>query len=69
MTATPARLRTKAAAEYLGGVPEDTLRYWRYAGTGPCSYRLGRRCYYDLADLDSWIAAQKVTTQRGGVNE
>jgi hypothetical protein len=64
----PARLRTKDAAEYLGGVSEDTLRYWRYAGTGPRSYRLGRRCYYDMADLNAWIAEQKSATQRGGVD-
>lgn len=31
MTATSVvRLGTKAAAEYLGGLPESTLRYWRY---------------------------------------
>lgn len=31
MTATSVvRLGTKAAAEYLGGLPESMLRYWRY---------------------------------------
>jgi DNA-binding transcriptional MerR regulator len=67
MTPSPGRLGTSDAAQYLGGVSEDTLRYWRYAGTGPRSYRLGRRCYYDVADLDAWIAEQKFATQRGGV--
>jgi DNA-binding transcriptional MerR regulator len=67
VTPSQARLGTKDAAQYLGGVSEDTLRYWRYAGIGPGSYRLGRRCYYDVADLDAWIAQQKATTQRGGV--
>lgn len=61
------RLSTRQAAEYLGGVPENTLRYWRYAGVGPRSYRLGRRCYYDIADLDRWIDQSKSATQRGGV--
>ncbi len=31
MTATPVvRLGTSRFAEYLGGLPESTLRYWRY---------------------------------------
>jgi hypothetical protein len=67
VTLSPARLGTKDAAQYLGGVSEDTMRYWRYAGTGPSSYRLGRRCYYDVADLDAWIGDQKVATLRGGL--
>jgi hypothetical protein len=62
MTATSAiRLGTKAAAEYLGGLPESTLRYWRYLGTGPRSYRLG------IADLDAWIDAEAAKTERGGL--
>jgi hypothetical protein len=61
------RLGTKAAAAYLGGISEDTLRYWRYERTGPRSYRLGRRCYYDVADLDAWVAEQKSVTAVGGV--
>lgn len=64
---TPTRLGTKDAAAYLGGLPEDTLRYWRYTGTGPRSYRLGRHIFYDVGDLDSWVAEQKDTTSRGGI--
>lgn len=60
------RLNAKGAADYLG-VPADTLRYWRYEGTGPTSYRLGRHTFYDVADLDEWVAEQKATTARGGV--
>ena len=67
MTATSVvRLGTKAAAEYLGGLPESTLRYWRYMGTGPRSYRLGRHTFYDIADLDAWIEAEAAKTERGG---
>jgi hypothetical protein len=67
VTPSPARLGTKDAALYLGSVSEDTLRYWRYAGTGPRSYRLGRRCYYDVVDLNAWIDEQKAATGRGGL--
>ena len=67
VTRSLSRLGTRDAAQYLGGLSEDTLRYWWYAGTGPRSYRLGRRCYYDVVDLDTWIAEQKAATERGGV--
>lgn len=48
LTEVAARLRT----------PVATLRYWRHLGTGPDSFRLGRRVMYRSADLDRWIAAQ-----------
>ncbi len=66
MTATSVvRLGTKAAADYLGGLPESTLRYWLYMGTGPRSYRLGRHMFYDIADLDAWLEAEAAKTERG----
>lgn len=63
---TAPRVNAKDAAEYLG-VSADTLRYWRYQGTGPRSYRLGRHTFYDVADLDAWVSEQKAATARGGV--
>lgn len=48
------------------GVPGATLRYFRYLGTGPRSYKLGRRIVYDLADVEAWVAAQKKATSAGG---
>jgi hypothetical protein len=62
----PIRLGPKDAAEYLSVSP-DTLRYWRYQGIGPRSYRLGRHTFYDVADLDEWVADQKAKTAVGGV--
>ena len=38
--------------------PKATLRYWRHLGTGPRSFRLGRRVLYRRADLRTWIDAQ-----------
>jgi DNA-binding transcriptional MerR regulator len=46
------------AAELLR-TPVATLRYWRHLGTGPRSFRLGRRVVYQLTDLEAWIAAQR----------
>jgi predicted DNA-binding transcriptional regulator AlpA len=41
------------------GVPLGTLRYWRWQGTGPASYKLGRRVVYDLAAVDAWLDEQR----------
>ena len=45
------------AAEVLRA-PVATLRYWRHLGTGPRSFRLGRRVVYRLADVHAWIETQ-----------
>ena len=45
------------AAELLRA-PMAALRYWRHLGTGPRSFRLGRRVVYRLADVRAWIEAQ-----------
>jgi excisionase family DNA binding protein len=38
--------------------PKTTLRYWRRLGTGPRSFRLGRRVLYRANDLHEWITAR-----------
>jgi hypothetical protein len=43
-----------------------TPRYWRHLGTGPRSFRLGRRVLYRRDDLRSWIDAQH---DGGGASE
>lgn len=48
------------ASAYLGGVPEGTLRQWRYLGKGPAYAKFGRHVRYSRADLDDYIAAQRV---------
>ncbi len=45
------------AAELLRA-PVATLRYWRHLGTGPRSFRLGRRVVYRRDDLQAWVDAQ-----------
>jgi hypothetical protein len=49
------KLLTIAEAADLVRAPIATLRYWRHLGTGPCSFRLGRRVLYRYADLILWI--------------
>ena len=50
-------LTFREAAELLRA-PVATLRYWRHLGTGPRSFRLGRRVLNRRADVRAWIEAQ-----------
>ena len=59
------QLSTAELSAYIG-TPVATLRWWRHEGRGPVSYRLGRRVLYSRADVDAWVAAQKLATARGG---
>ena len=53
----PELLTITEAADVLRA-PVATLRYWRHLGTGPNSFRLGRRVLYRRTDLRTWIDAQ-----------
>ena len=58
-TAEPTpELLTIAEAAQLLRAPVATLRYWRHLGTGPTSFRLGRRVLYRRDDLRAWIDTQ-----------
>jgi len=57
-------LSTREAAALLG-VPEATLRYWRYTNQGPRSFRVGRPVRYRRADVLAWLDAQIAATARG----
>jgi hypothetical protein len=35
-----------------------TLRYWRHLGTGPRSFRFGRRVLYRYSDVQMWVEEQ-----------
>jgi excisionase family DNA binding protein len=53
----PDLLTITEAAELLRA-PVTTLRYWRHLGTGPRSFRLGRRVLYRRDDLQAWVEEQ-----------
>jgi predicted DNA-binding transcriptional regulator AlpA len=48
---------TEEAAQIVR-LPAATLRYFRHAGKGPRSFRLGRRVVYKRSDLRAWIQEQ-----------
>lgn len=37
-------------------VPAETVRYWRHTGSGPKSFKVGRRVLYALEDVEAFIA-------------
>lgn len=39
-------------------VPEATLRYWRYLGTGPRGFRVGRSVRYWRTEVALWLEQQ-----------
>jgi DNA-binding transcriptional MerR regulator len=49
------QLLTITEAADLLRTPVATLRYWRHLGTGPRSFRLGRRVLYQHGDVIEWI--------------
>jgi predicted DNA-binding transcriptional regulator AlpA len=49
-------LLTTAEVAVITRAPASTVRYWRHLGTGPRSFRLGRRVVYRRGDVHAWIA-------------
>lgn len=49
----------------ITGVTEPTLRYWRHLGTGPVSFKIGRRVVYRREAVERWIEEQEKATSRG----
>lgn len=61
----PTRLTLKEAALYLG-IAAQTLYDMRWANTGPGSYKIANRVFYDVADLNAYIASERALSFRGG---
>lgn len=50
-------LSTQEVARLLV-VPVTTLYTWRYKGTGPKAFRVGKHLRYRLADVMAWLEDQ-----------
>lgn len=48
--------------EQLTGTPASTWRYWAHIGSGPRSFKLGRRRVWKRSDVLDWIETQAATT-------
>jgi excisionase family DNA binding protein len=60
----PDYMTTAEVAELLRR-PVETLRYWRWRGEGPPSFKIGRRVLYARTDVEHWIADRRVATHSG----
>jgi DNA-binding transcriptional MerR regulator len=54
----PDRLWSVQDVSRFLGVPVATLHQWRYLGTGPKAYRVGKHLRYDPADVKAWLATR-----------
>jgi hypothetical protein len=52
------KLGAREAAAFLG-VSASMLNKLRCSGGGPIFCKIGRRCVYDLGDLENWVASRK----------
>lgn len=50
-------MTTDEVAEYFRTVPA-TVRYWRYLGKGPRSFKAGRRVLYRPSDVEAWEVSE-----------
>lgn len=57
-------LLTTAEVAAITRAPVSTVRYWRHVGTGPRSFRLGRRVVYRRGDVFRWIATCALDERR-----
>jgi prophage regulatory protein len=57
---------TAAQLEEWTGTKASTWRYWVLTGTGPKSFKIGRRRVWRRADVMAWIKAQEAATGTGG---
>lgn len=54
----PEYITTREFAE-LARVSPETVRYWRFVGKGPVSFKLGRRVLYVAVEVREWIEAAR----------
>ena len=40
-------------------MPVESVRYWRHAGKGPASFKLGRRVLYAVEDVEAFVDAAR----------
>ena len=56
-TPLPDRLWSAQEVSSFLGVPVSTLHQWRYLGTGPDAYRVGKHLRYNPEAVREWLDA------------
>lgn len=49
------KMTGRQTAEFLG-VSRETVRLWRRMSRGPAYEKIGGRYFYDVRDVQSWLA-------------
>jgi DNA-binding transcriptional MerR regulator len=60
----PEYLTTSEVADLCRTSPE-TVRYWRHMGSGPASFKVGRRRLYDAKIVAEWLKELQETAGGG----
>ena len=60
-------LLTTTEVALITRAPASTLRYWRHIGTGPRSFKLGRKVVYRRDDVAAWILHGEQATVVGEI--
>lgn len=55
------RYLTTAEVADIARTPPETVRYWRHVGSGPKSFKLGRRVLYAVEDVESWLSEARAS--------
>jgi DNA-binding transcriptional MerR regulator len=53
------RFLTTADVAAICRTSAETVRYWRYIGAGPESFKTGRRVLYAAEDVEAWLAEKR----------
>src|SRR5262245_6986650 len=56
----PDQLLTQEQAATHIGVKPPTLASWRHYGKGPSYIKVGRSCFYKMADVEHWLNEQAI---------
>jgi DNA-binding transcriptional MerR regulator len=60
----PDLMTTAEVAELFRTSPE-TVRYWRFTGTGPPGVKIGTKVLYDRAEALAWWQAKRAAEREG----
>ncbi len=65
MNTTDDDLLTTTEVALITRAPVSTVRYWRHLGTGPSSFRVGRRVVYRRGDVARWLTERQEAEAKG----
>jgi excisionase family DNA binding protein len=59
------RYLTTAEVAALCRTSPETIRFWRYVGKGPASFKVGRKVLYDADAVEAWLKEAQQETAAG----